>query len=67
MDQDVAPAGVGRTSPCALGGFGFPARAHYGALPLMPAGRGTGERRETAGINRPAGLCHVPGRTVPKP
>jgi hypothetical protein len=53
VERDAAPAGVGRTYPRELGRPWVAVRAHYGALPLMPAGRGTGKRRETAGTESP--------------
>ena len=37
--------------PRTLGRLGVTVRAHYGALPLMLAGRGIGERREIFGIS----------------
>ena len=40
VEQDVAPAGVGRTYPHALGRSRVAVRPHYGGLPLKPAGLG---------------------------
>src|SRR5436305_14085768 len=51
----AAPAGVGRTSPCALGRPWVSVRAHYGALPLMWLD-GDRQRREIV-------VRQVPGRT----
>ncbi len=57
VEQDAAPAGAGRTYPCAPGRFWVAVRAHYGVLPSM-AGRGTDDggrkpvRAEASGFSR---------------
>ncbi len=63
--RDVAPAGGRKTFPHALGRPWVTVRPHYGGLPLMLAGRGIGERRETVGISGLRRSAPLPGRTVP--
>lgn len=46
--------------------LGVPVRAHYGALPLSSAGRGTGERRETAGMERRGAPATSPEERPPR-
>jgi hypothetical protein len=64
VGMGAAPAGVGRTSLCALGGPWVTVRAHYGALPSM-AGRERVKGGETC-LDQRAGLVPAAGSAVPR-
>jgi hypothetical protein len=63
-ERDAAPAGAGRTYPCALGRLEVTVRPHYGGLPLRSAGRGTGEREKSRG-SRTCGSWPSPRKNGP--